>query len=188
MTSLEMIKAYDGPQQDYEYDSELPQSILDGNEMVAKVHIVANGGSVLVVEKGDRVIPVFNDQPDRVRDLFRNDKIRLKYQVQVFPQRPVHLALDNSVESPVQVLESIADGHGETIELTGPLVMFPKSPQIKFNVFALRTQDSDQISRNFTIVNFSVIDLFFAIRDQLQSLWDQHVSTARIRSKQIHQS
>ncbi len=178
VSELKIVKAYDGPEEQYEYDPTLPADIMSGSRLVGKVHIVANGGSVLVVEVGDRVYPVFNDKPELASSLFRNDKIELDYKVQFLPTRPSHLVVDTSVSNPIRVLERIEQGHGTKITLKGPLVMFPESPQIKFNVFALRTEDSDDVRRNFTIVNFSDIDLFFAIRDKLQKVWDQNVASA----------
>ncbi len=187
VTDLKIVKKYEGVDDVYEYDPQLPTTILNSSQLIGKVHIVANGGRVLVVEVGDRVYPVFNENPGLAQDLFRNDKIELNYQVQFLPMRPSHLMVDTESDEPIRVLERIEDGHGTEITLTGPLVMFPKSPQIKFNVFALRTEDADQVSRNFTIVNFEDIDLFFAIRDKLQATWDQYVASAQYdRNKYVN--
>jgi hypothetical protein len=189
VTELKVLEAYQGPEEDYAYDPALPAEIMNGSSLVGKVHIVANGGRVLVVEVGDRVYPVFNDKPELVAGLFRNDKIAIDYNVQFLPMRPSHLELDTASADPVRVLERIEDGHGTEITLTGPLVMFPESPQIKFNVFALRVEDSDQVQRNFTIVNFADFDLFFAIRDKLQEAWDKHIATMTYdRNKFINRS
>ncbi len=187
VTELEVVKAYDGPLDQFEYDPKLPDSITSGNKLIGKVHIVANGGSVVVVEVGDRVFPVFNEKPELARDLYRNDKIELSYNVQFLPQRPSHLSVDTEAPEPIRVLEKIVEGHGEPIVLTGPLVMFPESPQIIFNVFALRTEDQEGVSRNFTIVNFDDFNLFFAIREKLQKVWDEQAATSEYdRNKYIN--
>ena len=187
VTELKMVKEYTGPSEPYQYDPTLPAEIMNGTSLIAKVHIVANGGAVLVVETGDRVIPVFNPKPELVRDLFRNDKIEIQYRVRIFPQRPSHLELDVLAAEPVRVMEEIAEGHGEEFTMTGALVMFPQSPQIKFNVFALRQEDADGISRNFTIVNFQNIDLFLKIREELQKAWDSAPQSATYdRNKYIN--
>lgn len=187
VTEVVMVKAFQGPFEDYEYDPTLLPEILQNNTMIAKVHIVANGGRVLVVEKDDRVLPVFNDKPNLTKDLFRNDKIELHYNVRLLPQSPNHIQVDTSLSNPIRVLESIADGHGEPFELTGPLVMFPQSPQIIFNVFAIRQEDGDGIHRNFTVINFEDMDLFEEMRLKFQEAWDQAVSTAKYdRNKYIN--
>lgn len=187
VTELSVVKAYTGPSEDYQYDPDLPNEILNNTSLIAKVHIVANGGAVLVVETGDRVIPVFNSKPDLVRDLFRNDKIEIQYKVRIFPHRPTHLELDVAAALPVRVMEEIAQGHGEEFTISGSLVMFPESPQIKFNVFAVRQEDSDGIRRNFTVVNFQDINLFFKIKDELQKAWDSASQHAQYdRNKYIN--
>jgi hypothetical protein len=178
VTELTVIKAYEGPSEEYEYDPNLMTSILNNDRLIGKVHIVANGGSVLVVELGDRVLPVFNSRPELTNGLYRNDKIELHYQVQYLPMRPNHLIVNPDMDQPVRVIERMVEGHGEPIELTGPLVMFPESPQIRFNIFALRTEDQDLVNRNFTIVNFQDFDLFMAIRQKLQDAWDANILSA----------
>lgn len=187
VTELKVVKPYTGPQEKYNYDPNLPDEILSGTDLIGKVHAVANGGSVLVIEVGDRVYPVFNEKPELAANLFRNDKIELQYTIQFDPMRPTHLAVNTLVQNPIRVMERIEEGHGTPIKLTGPLVMFPQSPQIMFNVFALRTVDSDDVKRNFTIVNFEDTDLFLAIRDKLQKAWDDHQSSAEYdRNKYIN--
>ena len=95
--------------------------------------------------------------------------------------------VNTELAEPVKVLENIEDGHGSKIILEGPLVMFPKSPQIVFNVFALREEAGDGVTRNFTIINFADFDLFFAIRDKLQKVWDDNVATSEYdRNKYIN--
>ncbi|MEM7646592.1 MAG: hypothetical protein AAF203_06770, partial [Pseudomonadota bacterium] len=153
VTELEIVQKYTGPTDDYQYDATIPEEVMKGTEMEAKVHVVANDGSVLVVEKGDRVFPVFNSNPELASCLYRNDKVSLKYKVRNFPKRPSHLEVDVSVANPVEILERIVDGHGEPLELEGSLVMFPQSPQIKFDVYAIRVQDPANLQRNFTFMS-----------------------------------
>lgn len=187
VSELKIVKAYAGPMEQYEYDPELPKKIMNSTSLIGKVHIVANDGSVLVVETGDRVFPVFNDKPDLARNLYRNDKIELQYTVAISPKRPSHLEVNTFVPNPITVLEEIVEGHDQEIILSGPLVMFPQSPQIKFNVFALRQEDSDGVSRNFTIVNFQDFALFTKIREALQKSWDENLVSAQYdRNKYIN--
>ncbi len=189
VSSLTVVKPYDGPQESFKYDPALEEDILQGSTLTGKVHIVANGGAVLVVEVGDRVIPVFNDKPSLVANLFRNDKIKIHYKVRLLPQRPSHLQLDTSMAHPVEVIEEIVEGHDKPLTLSGPLVMFPKSPQIKFDVFAIRTEDGDGVNRNFTVVNFDDIDLFLELRERFQKVWDENQDTAQYdRNKYINRN
>lgn len=187
VSELKVVEAYDGVQEDYQYDQALPNKILSGTSVIGKVHIVANGGSVLVVEVGDRVYPVFNKKPELVKDLYRNDKIEIQYYVSFFPTRPPHLELNVAAKEPVRVIEEIAVGHNQQITLKGPLVMFPKSPQIIFNVYALRTADADGVQRNYTLVNFSDFDLFKALREKLEEAWNKMSASAKYdRNKYIN--
>ena len=67
--------------------------------------------------------------------------------------------------------------------MEGHLVMFPKSPQITLNVFALRTEDFEGIKQNYT---FLVPDMhsekgmeeFFAMNKMLQNSWDEMIEFA----------
>lgn len=177
VTEVVSVKYWDGPSGDHNYAA-IPEEILNQVEATVKVHAVANDGFVLVVEYKDRVFPVFNQNKALVQDLYRNDIIRLKYLASVKDNRPIHLAVNSRVENPITVLNRIEDGHGEPIELTGDLVMFPKSPQIKFNVYALRIEDENGLRRNYTLINFEDADLFFAIRDKLEAAWKSKTETA----------
>ena len=92
------------------------------------------------------------------------------------PYRPTHLELDLSVTEPLVVLERIEDGQGEEFKISGPLVKFPRSPQINFDVYAIRLSDSDGVQRNVTFMtDFSSApkqDLFFEIKDKLENAWN----------------
>ncbi len=178
VSDVTVVKSFQGPTDNYEYDPTVLPEILNGNKMIAKVHIVANGGRVLVVEKEDRVIPVFNDRPHLTEHLFRNDKIELNYSVRLLPLSPNHIQVNTEMSQPIRVIEAIEDGHGEPFELTGALVMFPQSPQILFNVFAIRQEDGDGIHRNFTIINFEDMKLFEDIRRRFQEVWDAEINSA----------
>ncbi len=172
VTSLEITKPYTGPGSDYVYESEVPLEIMNNNKMIAEVHIVTNGGAVLVVEYQDRILPVLVPRPEFTRQLYRGDKIELSYLVKTALNRPPHLILNTNSPEPIRMIEQIACGHNEPIELEGSLVMFPQSPQIMFNVFALRTRDAEGIEREYTLVNFENSTLFTEIRRRLQGSWD----------------
>jgi superoxide dismutase len=52
--------------------------------------------------------------------------------------------------------------------------MFPKSPEIIFNVFAVLQEKTKGFNRQFTIVNFEDMEAFKAAREKLQKAWDAH--------------
>jgi hypothetical protein len=158
----------------YAHDTTTHAALLGGRALVGRVHGVDAEGKILVVELADKVVPVFVTRPEHVRDLWRNDKIRLHYVIAEHPDRPIHLRLDPAVSRPIEVLERVQAGHGQPIELEGDLVLFPRSPQIKFDIWALRVVDRDRVEREYTLVNFSDPELFKAIRDKLARGWAAH--------------
>lgn len=155
----------------YAHDTTIDAALLGARELVGRVHGVDADGQVLVVELADKVVPVFVTRPEHVRDLWRNDKIRLHYVIAGRPDRPIHLRLDPGVDKPIEVLERMQAVHGQPIELEGDLVLFPRSPQIKFDIWALRVVDRDRVEREYTLVNFGDPELFKAIRDKLARGW-----------------
>lgn len=157
----------------FDHQTKIEQDIVPKSSLIVKVHAVVNGGSVLVVEYGDLVVPVFNRRPELAANLFRNDKIRLEYTSFIGGGQTRHLAVDEKSAQPICLLERIQEGAGEPITLTGSLVKFPQSPQIRFDVFALRTEDSDGIQRNYTLLNFD-FDAFKLIREKIGAAWDKH--------------
>jgi hypothetical protein len=181
ITHLEVTQPYQGPAQEMGHTKELgplPPEILQGNEIVAQVHISVDGGRVIVIEKEGRMIPVFNRRPDLARQLYRNDKIFLKYIVRQAPNHPVHLEVDITRSNPIEVVSQIACRHGQSIELSGELVMFPQSPQINRNIFALRTRDPEGIIQNYTFITANLhteqgIQDFIEINNYLQNEWDR---------------
>jgi hypothetical protein len=187
VSDIEVIEAYHGANDDYLYDPNLPDKIAQGNHLIGKVHAVADEGKVLVIETGDRVFPVFNKKPDLTKDLYRNDKIEIQYFIPFVPNKPMHIELDTELDKPLTVLNSIVSGHNEPIQLKGPLVMYPKSPQIIFNVYALRLEDSDGVKWDYTLVNFEDVDLFKKIREKLEEAWNKLDAEAKYdRNKYIN--
>jgi len=156
-----------------------PEELFATNELIGKVHIVAGDGRILVIEYKDSVIPVYVKEPSYTRDLYRNDKIRLRYKVQKHPKSPRHLQLDIDANEPLEVLDRMVEQHGQDTTLTGNLVMFPKSPQIKFDIYALQVVDKDGVKRNYTLVNFESMETFHAIRKKLDKVWKKTKATAQ---------
>lgn len=184
--AVEMVEPYVGPEipngeiKDY---GALPKEISEGREVITKVHVSADGGAVLVIEHKDQMIPVFNPKPVLARGLYRNDKIFLKYTVRKTPNRPPHLEVDVTRSNPIEVVSQIACRHDQTVELEGHLVMFPKSPQITLNVFALRTVDFENVKQNYTFLvpdmsSEEGMEKFFAMNEILQKSWNEMIEFA----------
>lgn len=177
--SFERLKAQEPlSPPDYPYEANFPQDLLGKTELLGKVHAIAEEGKVLVMEIKDGVVPVLVKTPQLTQNLFRNDILKLKVKLKNYPESPSHLVLDDQKPSPVQVVDSIRSWHGKSGTIEGSLVLFPKSPQVLFNVFALQVEASDGVKREFTLVNFEDPEVFKKIREKLQALWDKNASAA----------
>lgn len=146
--------------------------------LTAKVHAIAADGKVLVVEYHEGIIPIFVTTPEYTQNLYRGDIIQLAYHIQSYPQRPTHLQLDTTVAEPVKILDAIASYHNQEQVLTGNLVKFPQSPQLKFDVYALEV-DTQGIKRYYTLVNFEDMAEFENIRHKLAKIWQENAATAK---------
>ena len=173
VTSVEVLEAYDPEDTAAPRDREvtLPDDLPADGVLLGKVHAVDASGAILVVEWKDAVVPVQVDRPELVAELWRNDKIRLRVVLAGRPGRPTHLRLDPSVAAPVELLDRVQAGHGKPAELEGELVLFPDSPQLKFEVYAVQVVDGDGVPRNYTLVNFEDMEVFEAIRTKLAAAW-----------------
>lgn len=149
---------------------DLPDQGQERRQLIGKVHAVADDGRTLVIEYGDAVVPVFVPTPNLTKDLYRNDKIRISFVLPKRPPRPQHLWLDTASPKPLEVLERVADGNGKPFEAEGALVRYPKSPQISVDVYALQVTDADNVSRDYTLLNFDP-KIFTAIREKLAKAW-----------------
>ncbi|MBX9765856.1 MAG: hypothetical protein K2X47_01175, partial [Bdellovibrionales bacterium] len=127
----------------------------------------------VVVEYGDAIIPlpVAASMTQFTRDLSRGDKVRVHFKVRSYPSAPSHLVLDTTHATPIEVLESVQTQHGKVMEITGALVLFPKSPQVMFDVFAIQADLGDGVVRDYTLVNFEDIQLFKDIRAKADLAW-----------------
>ncbi|MGZ3706939.1 MAG: hypothetical protein ACXVA8_13000, partial [Bdellovibrionota bacterium] len=75
--------------------------------------------------------------------------------------------------------------HGKPAALDGELVLFPKSPEIIFNVFALLQHLDNGLTRQYTLVNFDDPALFKKIREKLQAEWDKFPAYVNGRNKLV---
>lgn len=165
---------------DYEYEDGVPEELMDQSNVVTKVHAIGEGGKILVVEYKDRVLPIFVPTPEMTevtQSLYRGDIVRLAYQVQLHPNSPMHLQLDPTVAEPIEMLDAIAPQHGEAKTLSGQLVQFPKSPQLRFDVYAINVE-TEGVYRTFTLLNFNDMEAFEGIRTKLADIWENQKDTA----------
>lgn len=170
--SLEVVTKYQASPDvpPYEYEAAVPADLEGKDSELFLVHAVNAGGAVLVVERGDVVVPVFVRRPELTRELARNDVVRLRYELRRRPDRPVHLELAD-VERPVEVVDSVTALHGRPADVEGALVMFPRSPQVRFDVFAVLQELPGGTQRQYTLVNFDDSARFAAIREKLAAAW-----------------
>lgn len=161
----------------YQHGTDLAQVLKGKNSLIVKVHASLLGGKVFVVEYGDANIPVVVANEALTKDLYRGDKIEIQFDVKTSPHIPMHLALHSDAKA-VRMISRIADEHNKPISRCGELVLFPKSPQVKFNVFALKYDIGDGLFRLYTLINFEDMVLFQAIRDKAQAVWDGNMKTS----------
>ena len=178
-SSIEIIEPWQQPEgfEPYQRQTDIPQELTTQTSFIGKVHAIGEAGKILVVGYKDRVIPVFVSNTEQTQGLYRGDIVKLSYKIQQNPRQPIHLQLDNSVEQPVEVLDAISSINGKPQTLTGKLVKFPRSPQLKFDVYAMEV-DTQNIKRYFTLINFENMAEFDKIRQKLALIWDENQATA----------
>lgn len=180
LNSIEIIELWQQPEgfEAYERQVDLPEELAAQNSFVGKVHAIGEDGKVLVVEYKDGVMPIFVTETQYTQGLYRGDIVKLTYQIQDQPPRPVHLQLDTTVAKPLEVLDAIASWNGQPKTITGNLVKFPQSPQLKFDVYAVEVT-TQGIKRYFTLINFEDTNEFEKIRQKLANIWNENLETAR---------
>lgn len=161
---------------EYSHTTKLLKDISDKTELIVKVHASLLDGQIFVVEFGDSNIPVVVKNPALTKDLYRGDKIKIRFQIQEVPTAPVHLVLDQNSNG-IEMIDRIVDQHNQLQDRCGELVMFPQSPQVKFNVFAIKVDIGDNLFRLYTLINFDDMNLFLQIRDKAQMAWDSQTET-----------
>ena len=161
----------------YERQVDLPAELQDRTHFIGKVHAIGEEDRVLVVEYQDSVVPIFVTATEYTQGLYRGDIVKLFYKIQPRPQQPTHLLLDTTIEKPLEVIDAIAAWNNQEKTLTGNLVKFPQSPQLKFDVYGIEV-DTKGIQRYFTLVNLENIDEFQKIREKLAKIWDENAAKA----------
>jgi len=180
----------------YAPKTELPGELAAGGRESGRqefyVHATDQGGKIIVLEFGDTIVPMYVKSAEHTSGLHRGDYVDVAYTISSSdnPHRPVHLILNETAEEPVRVLDEIVTQHQQDLDVTGRLVMFPKSPTINNNVFAVEVRHKrfpDLPARYFTIVpeDFES-DSFQAFRDLFHAAWDQDSRIFKGRNKYIH--
>ncbi len=177
VNSIQVLESWSQPEGLTPYQRQLTTELPEQSSFIGKIHAIGADGKILVVEYQDDVIPIYVKATEYTQGLYRGDIVKLSYQLQQRPPKPTHLQLDTTVEKPLEVIDAIAQWHNQEQTLTGNLVKFPQSPQLKFDVYAIEV-DFNRIKRYFTLVNFENIDEFQNIRDKLAKIWDANAATA----------
>lgn len=180
LSELELVKRYESTpaMPAYTYSADIPADLRDKDSALFLVHNVGAGGRILVVEYKDVVLPIHVRRPELTQNLARNDVVRLSYEIRSDPAKPVHLRLQEDAPQPVEVVDSVMALHLKAAVVEGPLVLFPKSPQVAFNVFAVLQELPGGLRRQYTLANFESEKTFEEIRRKLQLAWDEHGSVA----------
>lgn len=168
--SIKILSRYSGHSEELQPRDFSLKDLETKDRGVFQIHTIYK--NTLVVEYDDVVLPMMVRKWHKNLDtLFRGDTVRLSYKLMRHrPDAPPHLVLNT--REPYDTLLSIQEIHNEPAHLTGCLAMFPKSPQIKFDIFAIVNEDAWGYRRNFTIVNFKDFDLFMSVREKLSNAWD----------------
>lgn len=171
--------------------TKLPGDLLDKNREVFYIHATEGGNTLLVLEHGDTMVPMIVKRPELVKHLYRGDYVELAYKIDRSsdnPYRPNHLTLDHDAVRPVNVLSAVVDLHDQDISLEGRLVMFPKSPTINRNIFAIEVPYVGKPARYFTILPKSFEgDNFKNLLEKIQRHWDANPQLIfKGRNKYIH--
>ncbi len=159
--------------------------LVKKSRAVFKIHTISktkvNGAPnhLLVVEYKKVVLPMFVSKwSSDLDELSRNDSVEMSFKLRRSPKSPPHLFLDNS--QPTKRLLNIKDQNTKPADITGCLVRFPKSPQIKFDVFAVTQTDKWGHVRNYTLLNFSDFKLFTEMREKIAKLWASETDKSNI--------
>lgn len=179
--SIELLKRYEPPAvaaQKFEKKTQLPDELKGKDQAEFLVHAVLGKGSFLVLEYKDNFVFVVVPDKTLTANLFRNDRISMRYTIQSFPIKPTHLELDTDRKDgkvPLKVLDSIKALHGKAYTQEGYLVRYPKSPQINRDIWAIEQENSQGNARTFTLVNFKKAGEQARVDTKLKAWWDERL-------------
>jgi hypothetical protein len=171
-----MIEAYVGVNHldRYKHQSN-PKDIEDDTRHNFVVHANIGSGAALAVEYGDVVVPLYVDPAytKQTEKMYRNDIISARVRKQQRPNAPVHLILAPAKgEKPIEIVDRIVNCHGKQKTITGSLVLFPSSPQITRDIYAIQVEDVNGLVRHWTLVNFENQYAFDQIQTKAAQAWN----------------
>lgn len=176
--SIEILKSFEATKaaaEKYQKTTILPDDLRGKTEADFLVHAVPKAGNVLVLEYRDNFVFVVLPDNRYSENLYRNDRVHVRFHLLDHPKKPVHIELDSDTSNgkkPIEVLDSIVAMHGQKWTQEGALVLFPKSPQIIRDVWAIEQKGPDGNSRTYTLVNFEQPDEQKKIDAKLRKWWE----------------
>lgn len=196
VSSIEMVKQYQAlaeASSKFKKNTVLPAELEGKTEAEFLVHANPKQGGILVLEYMDNLVFAVIPNNTFSENLYRNDRIRMRFRVLNFPTKPIHIELDTDTsggKKPIEVLESIKAFHGKRRTEEGRLVRFPKSPQINRDIWAVEQPEMNGNTRTFTLVNFEEPGEQERIDAKLKSWWDSAAPDAVIdgRNKLVHKN
>lgn len=200
VVSFQVLKRFNpgvsSPAGKFERSTALGKLLQGKTEIVALVHAIEGEGRVLVLEYKDAVFPMIvpRKRARFSKDLYRGDLVRIQFEVKQSPGRPSHVILADEVGgvSPVTMLDSAKALHGKKTTIEGRLVLFPKSPTINRDIYAIEQMlpgdPEKKLARYFTLVNFTSADVFNGILTRAKKYFESVPQAVRQgRNKYIHE-
>lgn len=174
--AVEVVKKYSSAvtASPYRHEAQIPKDLEALDRATFLVHAIGSDGHILVVEYKDQVLPIWVKNNELSKDLARGDVVALRFSIRKDPGQPTHLKIDEAAPDALVRLQSVAQFQGKPAAVEGALIMFPQSPEIIFNVFAVEDTSIPGIKRQFTLLNQDDPKVFKAIREKLQAAWDRH--------------
>jgi hypothetical protein len=169
------------------------ERLLAGRERIAAlVHATEEDGSVLVVEYRDAVLPAVVPDDirvrEQVRELFRGDRILLRFRLRRSERRPAHLLVETgSPDRPaIEVTDSLHAQHRRERALEGRLVLFPKSPALRREIWGVEERGPNGLHRYFTLANFETAGEMDRIGAKARAAWESRPGILDARNKYVH--
>ena len=187
VTALKLVTDYKSEvdHSAYNYKGDI-NDLINKKEFIGRVHAIGENGKMLVMEYMDRIIPVYVSEPATQAEatkLFRGDLIRVRFFIRAEPESPMHLSLQKvsnlaANEKPFDIIESLVANHGKSVTMSGYLIKFPQSPQIKYNIYALLIEDKVGSTIQLTLANLENPEIFTKVRQKLEDFWNLHDQSA----------
>jgi hypothetical protein len=177
VTEIAVLDLQNDPYPDlppYEYRGPTAESLPPSGKLVGRIHAAAPG--MLLVEVVDRVMPLVVRNPASIPDgLYRFDTVEFAYEKANSTGSPVHLVLNESMNPPIKVTDSIRARNGQKTRVVGYLALFPRSPLISRDTYAINV-DQNGIQTSYTLVNFDNPEIFEKLQRALEQAWKSDTS------------